>query len=327
MLMPLDFYRNGEAGMKILVFGAGVLGSLYAARLRQSGQDVSILSRGQRLADIRKYGIVLEHALTRRKEVVLVPVVEHLSEDDAYDLIIVLVRKNQVTSVLPVLSANRKTPNILFMVNNPSGYDEWIGAVGRERLLLGFAGAGGTLTGNTVRCIVVSGLLQPTTFGEGEGPPTQRLREIMGIFHDAGFPVALTNNMNAWQKTHVAWVSPVANAIYMVNGDNHRLAGNPYMVKLAVKAVKEGFQVLHGLGLPVTPGKLRVWEWVPEWMLAKALGFWAGTDHFRTVAVEHSMSASDEMRQLAGEFHALAEKAGVATPAMDELRSYIPESS
>ncbi len=30
--------------MKILVYGAGVLGSLYAARLRESGQDVSILA-------------------------------------------------------------------------------------------------------------------------------------------------------------------------------------------------------------------------------------------------------------------------------------------
>ena len=310
--------------MKILVFGAGVLGSLYAARLRQSGQDVSILARGQRLKDIRKYGIVLEHALTRKKEVVPVPVVEHLGEDDAYDLIIVLVRKNQVTSVLPVLSANRKTPNILFMVNNPSGYDDWIGAVGRERLLLGFAGAGGTLTGNTVRYIVVSGLLQPTTFGECEGPPTPRLREIMGIFDGAGFPAALTNNMSAWQKTHVAWVSPVANAIYMVNGDNHKLARNPYAIKLVVQAVREGFKVLCSLGLPVTPGRLRVWKWMPEKLLVGLLRIWADTSHFRTVAVEHSMAASDEMRQLADEFHMLAEMAGIRTPAMDELCSHIP---
>ncbi len=36
--------------MKILFYGAGVLGSLYAARLQESGQEVSILARGQRLA-------------------------------------------------------------------------------------------------------------------------------------------------------------------------------------------------------------------------------------------------------------------------------------
>jgi 2-dehydropantoate 2-reductase len=46
--------------MKILVYGAGVLGSLYAARLADSGNDVTILARGQRLIDIRANGIVLD---------------------------------------------------------------------------------------------------------------------------------------------------------------------------------------------------------------------------------------------------------------------------
>ena len=34
--------------MKILFYGAGVMGSLYAARLKESGQDISVLARGQR---------------------------------------------------------------------------------------------------------------------------------------------------------------------------------------------------------------------------------------------------------------------------------------
>ncbi len=38
--------------MKILVYGAGNIGSLYAALLKESGQDVSILARGKRLADL-----------------------------------------------------------------------------------------------------------------------------------------------------------------------------------------------------------------------------------------------------------------------------------
>lgn len=43
--------------MKILAYGAGVLGSLYAARLRESGQDVSILaSRRIQLAKLLAAG-------------------------------------------------------------------------------------------------------------------------------------------------------------------------------------------------------------------------------------------------------------------------------
>ncbi len=65
-----------------------------------------------------------------------------------------------------MLSSNRKTPNILFMVNNPSGYDDWISAVGPKRLVIGFAGAGGQKIGSIVKYKIVSRFLQPTTFGE-----------------------------------------------------------------------------------------------------------------------------------------------------------------
>ena len=215
---------------KFLFFGAGVLGSLYAARLKQSGQDVTLLARNTRLKAIKEHGIVLEHALSGKREVVTVPVVEHLHENDAYDLIVVLVRKNQVASVLPILASHKATPNILFMVNNPSGYADWVNAVGTDRLVLGFAGAGGTLVGNVVRYVVVSRLLQPTTFGELDGSTSPRLKEIRHVFHGAGFPTALTSNMDSWQKTHVGWISPLANALYMVNCDNHVLARSPHEI-------------------------------------------------------------------------------------------------
>ena len=311
---------------KILIFGAGVLGSLYAARLKQSGQDVTLLARNTRLKDIREYGIVLEHALTGKREVVAVPVVEHLhdNDEDIYDLIVVLVRKNQLASVLPLLAAHKATPNILFMVNNPSGYVNWAHAVGRERLVLGFAGAGGTLVGNVVRYVVVSRLLQPTTFGELDGSRSARLKEIMQIFRGAGFPTTPTSNMDAWQKTHVAWISPIANALYRVNCDNHVLARSPDIVRMAVRAVREGFSVLHLLGIPITPAKLQMWEWIPESLLVRSLMVWADTNHFKTVAVEHTAAAADEMHQIAQEFRTLTLSADIATPAIDELRSFIP---
>jgi 2-dehydropantoate 2-reductase len=80
-----------------------------------------------------------------------VPAIESLNNDKAYDLVIVLVRKDQIASVLPTLALFHNAPCILFMVNNPSGYDDWISAVGRERLMLGFAGAGGTRVDGIVR--------------------------------------------------------------------------------------------------------------------------------------------------------------------------------
>jgi ketopantoate reductase len=44
------------------------LGSLYAARLADSENDVTILARGQRLIDIRSNGIVLEDVAGGRRD-------------------------------------------------------------------------------------------------------------------------------------------------------------------------------------------------------------------------------------------------------------------
>jgi len=47
---------------KVLVIGAGVIGSFNAARLKDGGKDVTLLARGQRLEDLREHGVVLEDA-------------------------------------------------------------------------------------------------------------------------------------------------------------------------------------------------------------------------------------------------------------------------
>jgi hypothetical protein len=39
---------------KILVFGAGPIGSFFAARLQEAGKDVTLLARGKRLEDLKR---------------------------------------------------------------------------------------------------------------------------------------------------------------------------------------------------------------------------------------------------------------------------------
>jgi Ketopantoate reductase PanE/ApbA len=101
-------------------------------------------ARGARAEQLRRDGVVLQDAVTSKRTVARAPVIERLSPEDRYDLVVVLVRKSQLPSVLPVVAANC-SPIVLFMVNTASGYDDLRAAVGRERLLVGFAGAGGTL--------------------------------------------------------------------------------------------------------------------------------------------------------------------------------------
>ncbi len=306
--------------MNILFYGAGVLGSLYAARLRQAGHDVSILARGQRLADLRAHGIVLEDLATGQRTVTPVRVAESLGPDETYDLIVVLMRKNQVGDILPVLAANR-TPTVLFMVNNAAGPEAYVEALGRERVLLGFPGAGGAREGHVVRYRLAG--VQKTTLGELDGALTPRLRQIAAAFQAAGFPAAICPAMDAWLKTHVALVSPVANAIYAAGGDIYRLARTRDALLLMIRAAREGFRVLRALGVPITPARLRLLERLPEPLLLAILRRGLAQEEAELMLARHANAARDEMGQLADEFQALARQAGVATPMINQLALHL----
>jgi 2-dehydropantoate 2-reductase len=308
--------------MKILFYGAGPLGSLYAARLQDSGQDVSVLARGQRLADILEHGIVLEDAATGERTATRVSVEERLEATDAYDLVIVLMRRNKIPAILPVLAVNRNTPNVLFMCNSAAGPDEMIDALGRERVMLGFSGAGGYLKDHVVYFEVVSGKRQPTVFGELDGSATPRLKQIAGAFKGAGFPVAVSDNMDAWLKTHGAEIIPTAGALYSAGTDNFRLARTRDGMVLMVRAIKEGYKVLQALGVPITPSNHKAFNWIPEPLIIAMMRRMLTTKTAETVLVGHANAARDEMTHVAGELRELARQASVATPAMDRLYAH-----
>ena len=313
--------------MKILFYGVGPLGSLYAARLQDSGQDVSVLARGQRLADIREHGLVLEDAATEERTTTRVNVVERLEPADSYDLVVVLMRRNKIPAILPVLAENRNTPDVLIMCNSAAGPDEMTDALGRERVLLGFAGAGGYRKDHVVIYEVVSGKRQPTVFGELDGSPTPRLKRITEAFQGAGFPVATSDDMAAWLKTHAAEIIPTAAAFYTAGADNHRLARTRDALVLMVRAIKEGYKVLQAFGIPITPSNHKAFNWIPEPLIVSMMRRMLTTKTAETILAGHAQAARDEMAYVAAELRELARQTSIPTPAMDRLFVHIDRAA
>ena len=311
--------------MKILVFGAGVLGSLYAARLQDAGHEVTILARGSRAGQIREHGIVLLDSTSGLQTSTLVNVIEVLEPGDEYDLALVVVRKNQLAEALPLLAANQRIPSFLFLVNNAAGPSALLQALGRERVLMGFPGAGGTRQGYLVEYAQAKG--QPTIIGEPDGARTARIEQTAATLREAGFPVSICTNMDAWLKTHAALVSPIANAIYLADGDNYRLSKTRDGVVLMVRAIREGLNVLKASGIPIIPAKYRYLNLLPEPVLVRMLQKGLATQRAELVLARHANAARDEMALLADEFKQLAMRSGVPTPSIDLLASYIdPET-
>jgi len=307
--------------VRILVYGAGVIGSFNAARLEAAGHEVALLARGPRLADLREHGVVLENARSGERTTTEVPLVDALAPDDAYDLVLVTLRRNQVPAILPALAANARTPIVLFLGNNAAGADEWVAALGRERVLLGQANLGGVREGHVVRYLWARWL--PLEFSELDDRRTARTAAIEDAFRLAGISARTTKHQDASLKTHAASLVPIAGALYWAGGDVRRLAHARRALRLWVRATREGLRALERLGIPIVPPALRVVEWIPESLLAFGMGRFLDTELAVVGLGGHGNAAPDEMKELADEFRDLLRRAGLPSPACDRLYAHI----
>ena len=304
--------------LRILVIGAGVIGSVYAARLQATGHPVTLLARGQHAAALHTNGLILQDASTGQSTTSHVRIVERLAPDEAYDLALVCVRLDQVAALVPALSANQQIPLLVFLLNHPTGTKSLVEELGAERVVLGFPGMGGTREGTNVRYIQIR--QQSTTLGEVDGRITPRLLRLAAMLERAGFPTALSHSMDGWLKTHAVFVSSVSAALALEGGDSERLGQNRARVTLMVNAIREGFAALQSLDIPVTPFNLKlIFSWMPRWF---AVRYWQQTlqTSVGTLAIApHANAAREEMGLVASEILELLQDSPVHTPSLRRL--------
>lgn len=304
--------------MKILVYGAGVIGTLYAARLHESGHEVTLLARGTRLADIRRHGLVLEDFVSGSRSITQVDTVERLGTDDPYDVALIMVRRDQLADVMPELIANRRIPALLFMLNNPNGTASLVKALGQERVLLGFPGAGGAREGHVIRYALIA--QQRTTLGEIGGLRTARLRKLAAAFQAAGFPVRMSSDMEGWLKAHAFFVTAIAGAIYLAGGNCRRLSQDASILALMTRGVREGFTAVRALGHSVAPFPLRVlFSWLPQAFAIYYLRRFFASEIAELVGGRHARAAPGEMRAVADDCRTMLENSGVEASALPQL--------
>jgi 2-dehydropantoate 2-reductase len=304
--------------MRILVYGAGVQGSLYAARFQESGHDVTLLARGARLEELRVSGIVLEDALTGRHTRERVRLTTSLEPESVYDLALIAVRRDQVDDVLPVIAAARGVPIVLFMHNHAGGSRALLDAVGAERVVLGFPGAGGERVDAAVRYVLIP--QQATTIGEPSGRRTPRIRMLRRLLRSAGFPTGVERHMDRWLNVHAVFVTAVVGALYLSDGDTRTLAADRCAVVRLVQGVREGFRALATTGSGTPPINLRaIFEWVPDRFAVSYWQRYLSRPMAEFAFGAHARAAAVEMAALAREIGVLVHAAVRPTATLDAL--------
>ena len=246
--------------------------------------------------------------------------VESLAPNADYDLALVVMRKDQALALLPTLAGNRCIPNILFLMNNAAGPDEWVQSLGRERVLVGFPTSGGYRDGHVMHVLTGQpGAAMTVPIGEIDGRSTDRIQAVAAALgRMPGFKIEVRSDMDAWLKYHVALLMPsLAPAFYACGMERMRMVGTRDALVLAVRAIREGFQVLQRLGYLITPAALRVFAWLPEPLLVWVLRRRLRHPLMEVALAKHAGAARDEIQHLADEFLALARTTTVPTPAID----------
>ena len=315
--------------MRILVYGAGPLGSLMAARLHEAGHDVAILARRQRLADIRDHGIVIQEDGADTLEVARVPAVEALEPHDEYDLVMVVMRKDQAEAIIPILAANARvseTLTYLFMMNNAEGPGRLVEALGEGRVMLGFPYPGGERDGHVMRVPPVNERKVWTIpIGEPDGEVTERTREVAAALGQMrGYKVQIRTDMDAWLKYHAALLMPAfAPALYAAEIDMERLGRTRDLLVLGTRGVREALRGLRKhAGIPPAPKPFIVFEFLPEPLWVWLFGGMMRRGFARASIEGHPKVARDELKLVADELTALLREVGAPTPTIDQLMPY-----
>lgn len=306
--------------MRILVVGAGVIGSYLIHAACTAGNDVTVVARGAWGETLRERGLVIRHWVQHTTTTDRPRVVTSVPEDEHFDAAFSVMRQDQQLAALPQLA--RIDTEVLVLVGNDlraREVEERLVAKGRAgRVLFGFQSTAGNREGDHVVCVRwgASGL----DVGPLRGEPSEHDKALLGRVFSGAYKPRWTHDFGDWLTCHATAVLPMCFASYACDCDLHKASGE--LLDLLVEAQREGYALISELGCQILPesdqglldGGPRTALWRGfMWLLAHtAIGTLCCDDHCK--------HAPDEMRSLDRDFERMrGHRPDFSMPAWDEL--------
>ncbi len=308
--------------MKILMFGRGVIATIYGWALHQAGHDVEFYVRPGRAAT---YGDAVDLDLldTRRRvwgqRVVQkwpVRYREALEPDHDFDLIVLSVPHHRLAqaSGLPG-PAGRRRPRCWSSAT--SGPSRWPRSAPcpLDQIAWGVPQAGGGFGADGV---LRGALLPSVIFGTLGQPPTDRERAVRQAFREAGLRVKEQPDFRGW-----LWVHFVSDAGLLSQGlrlgSLSQLAGATGELREALLAGRELLPLLpaRGVDLRRHRGGVLLFR-APTWLTAPALAWLTAHVALARVSLAaHSDPDAEEPREVCRDTLAEARRLGISVPRLE----------
>jgi Ketopantoate reductase len=284
---------------RILIFGAGVIGSMYAIKLIEAGFDVSLFAHSNRFKSLRENG--LQYKEKGKVRSIQVNVIDTLENDDVYDFIFVTVRYDRSESALLALKDNQ-SKNIVTMTSNSIGFSSWLDIVG-DRLLPAFPGFGGQIIDGILHARFLPKIIAATAFGEMNGVVTERIENLAKLFKAAKLPYVIKKDMQAYLITHS--VSDIAMLSFLHSENkiiDKKTASNRRTARKITVTLKAYLRAIQKAGVSIDPPMLKMVLKFPNLFLDLFFMTWLRTKMVRDMMLpDYANSANHEIVQLSND--------------------------
>ncbi|MEM5789611.1 MAG: ketopantoate reductase family protein [Syntrophobacteraceae bacterium] len=236
--------------MKILVLGAGAIGSLLGARLSGTGASVFLYSTNRaHMEAIHNDGLQIEELDGTVSNFKLAAFADLDRIPASPDLVLVVVKTYDTEAALSsILGLCSPSTVFLTLQNGIGNWQRIAGITGKDAVLAGSTAQGATLVApGRVR----HGGNGPTFIGETEGPPSERVQTIVSLLREARLVADSSDQVEKliWEKLIV---NVGINAITGLTGiRNGFIAENRDASQLCGSAVEEAIIVAMAKGFPL----------------------------------------------------------------------------
>jgi 2-dehydropantoate 2-reductase len=232
--------------MKTVIMGAGAMGSLFGGLLDQSGEDVWLVDIWKdHIHTIRSKGLSIEDR--GKTETIRVNATTDAASLGKADLVLIFVKSYHTEKAVSDALVLQKEDTVFLTLQNGLGNEEVICRhVGQSKVMLGVTNHGATLLGPGQIRHAGWG---KTSIGELDGKITDRLNQIVKMFHKAGFETEISPYIH-----HLVWekllINIGINALTALTGfKNGQLLDFPETLRLMESLVSEAVEVAQRKGI------------------------------------------------------------------------------
>ncbi len=240
--------------MRVLVVGAGAVGSVLGGFLARSGHDITLLGRAWHLDAVRHEGLRIsglwgEHRVTKLSLAVRP---EDVAAEPTFDWIFVCVKSHQTAGAVAQLSAWLGPKTLVCAFQNGLGnYELLLQVVPGERLALGRVIFGAELEPGHVRVTVSA---DEVLIGSPDARfPGERSAALAAEFQESGVPALATVTIFTALWAKMLYNCALNGLSALLEAPYGKLLEQPAAKRLMGAVIEEAYRVAAGRGIRLEP--------------------------------------------------------------------------